>query len=142
MAGTDRVQAEPARFTANAFATKGAPAYVYRFSYIPASMREQLRNGVPHGFEIPYVFDTLGAGSRATPAAEDEVVARMVNTYWANFAKSGDPNGPGLTTWPRHDPKKDQVFEIRLDGSAVAEPDPRKARLDVTEQAAKAAKPR
>jgi len=142
MAGTDRVQAEPARFTANAFATKGAPAYVYRFSYIPASMREQLRNGVPHGSEIPYVFDTLGAGSRATPAAEDEVVARMVNAYWANFAKSGDPNGPGLPKWPRHDPKKDQVFEIRLDGSAVAEADPRKARLDVTEQAAKAAKPR
>ena len=62
MAGTDRVQAEPARFTASAFVAKGAPAYVYRFSYIPASMRERWRNGVPHGAEIPYVFDTLGAG--------------------------------------------------------------------------------
>ncbi len=71
MAGTDRVQAEPARFTASAFVAKGAPAYVYRFSYIPASMREQWRNGVPHGAEIPYVFNNLGRqpGARAHPDA-------------------------------------------------------------------------
>lgn len=142
MAGTDRVQAEPARFTANAFARKGAPAYVYRFSYIPASMRQRMRNGVPHGGEIPYAFDTLGTGFGPPPSPEDHAVARMINTYWANFAKTGDPNGPGVAKWPRHDPRKDQLFEIRTDGSAVAEPDPRKARLDVTEQAAKAKKPR
>ena len=64
MAGTDRVQTEPARFTASAFVAKGAAAYVYRFSYIPAAMREQWRNGVPHGAEVPYAFDTLGAASR------------------------------------------------------------------------------
>lgn len=142
MAGTDRVQAEPARFTANVFAAKGAPAYVYRFSYIPASMRQFMQNGAPHGAEIPYVFDTLSAGPRATPTAQDQAVARMLNTYWANFARTGDPNGPGLVKWPRHDPRKDQFFEIRSDGSAVAGPDPRKARLDVTEQAARTKKPR
>ncbi len=68
MAGTDRVQTEPARFTASAFVAKGAPAYVYRFSYIRAAMREQWGNGVPHGAEVPYAFDTLGAASRTTPA--------------------------------------------------------------------------
>ena len=106
MAGTDKVQAEPARFTASAFAAKGAPAYVYRFSYVPASMRQRMRNGVPHGAEIPYVFDTLGGRTGATAAPEDQAVARMVNTYWANFAKTGDPNGPGLPQWPRYDPRR------------------------------------
>ncbi len=146
MAGTDRVQAEPARFTARAFAAKGAPAYVYRFSYVPAAMREQLRNGAPHGAEIPYVFDRLGVGPSfgppITPTPEDQAVARTVNTYWANFAKTGDPNGQGLPKWPRFDPSKGEILEFRPDGSAVGAPDPLKARLDVTEQAAKTAKPR
>ena len=34
MVNTDKVWAEPARFTARAFVAKGAPAYLYRFSYV------------------------------------------------------------------------------------------------------------
>jgi len=143
MAGTDRVQAEPARFTATAFVAKGAPAYVYRFSYILAAMKEQWRNGAPHGAEVPFAFDMLGAGPRGgTPTPQDQAVARTVNTCWANFAKTGDPNGPGLPKWPRYDPSKDEILEFRPDGTPVAAHDPWKARLDVTEQAAKAAKAR
>jgi para-nitrobenzyl esterase len=137
MAGTDRVQAEPARFTARAFVAKGAPAYVYRFSYVPAALRAQWQNGVPHGAEIPFVFNTLGADARSAPTSQDRTVAHTVNTYWANFARTGDPNGPGLPRWPRYDPSTDEILEFRSDGSPVAAPDPRKGRLDVTEQAAR-----
>ena len=125
-------QAEPARFAASAFAANGSPAYLYRFSYVQSALRERMRGGAPHGGEIAFVFGTLAAG-RVTPSAEDLAVSRMAQSYWVNFAKNGDPNGPGLPNWPRHDPKKDVIFEFKPDGSAGAGPDPRKARLDVTQ---------
>jgi para-nitrobenzyl esterase len=132
-ANDDFGQAEPARFAANAFAANGSPVYLYRFSYVQAGMREQLRAGAPHGGEIGYVFGTLAAGRGGAPTPEDQAVARMAQSYWVNFARTGDPNGAGLPTWPRHDPSKDLIFDFRPDGSAGTGPDPRKARLDVTQ---------
>jgi para-nitrobenzyl esterase len=134
MVNTDKVWAEPARFTARAFVAKGTPAYVYLFSYVSPSMQQWMRYGAAHGSEIPYVFDNLRGWNGATVASKDSVVARMMNTYWTNFAKTGDPNGNGLPKWPRYDSSKDEILEFQPDGSAIGEPDPKKSRLDVMEQ--------
>jgi para-nitrobenzyl esterase len=132
-ANDDFGQAEPARFAANAFAANGSPVYLYRFSYVQSALREKLRAGAPHGGEISYVFGTLTDGPGSTPSPEDLAVSRMAQSYWVNFARTGDPNGAGLPAWPRHDPSKDLIFDFRPDGSAGAGPDLRKARLDVTQ---------
>jgi para-nitrobenzyl esterase len=139
-ANDDFGQAEPARFAANAFAANGSPVYRYRFSYVQAALREQMRAGAPHGGEIGYVFGTLTPRPGTTLSPEDLAVSRMAQSYWVNFAKTGDPNGAGLPAWPRHDPAKDVIFEFRPDGTAGAGPDARKARLDVTERATDAGK--
>ena len=139
-ANDDFGQAEPARFAASAFADNGSPAYLYRFSYVQTSMREQMRAGAPHGGEIGFVFGTLTSRPGSTLSPEDLAVSKMAQAYWVNFARTGDPNGAGLPAWPRHDPKKDLIFEFRPDGSAGAGPDPRKARLDVTQLATESGK--
>jgi para-nitrobenzyl esterase len=56
---TDKVWAEPARFTARADTAKGAPAYIYLFSYVSPSMQQWMRYGAGHASEIAYVFDNL-----------------------------------------------------------------------------------
>ena len=143
-ANDDFGQAEPARFAARAFATNGSPVYLYRFSYVQTDMKERFRGGTPHGGEISFVFGILGVGGFGPPpplpTAQDLAVSRMAQSYWVNFARTGDPNGPGLPAWPRYDPNKNLIFDFLSDGSAAAIPDPWKARLDVMQLATESGK--
>jgi para-nitrobenzyl esterase len=143
----DRMMIEPARFVAKTLAEQGVPSYEYRFSYVADAFVEQLKDipppframmmgGAPHATEIPYVFDTVAAKYGDGLKDRDREMARTANAYWANFARTGDPNGPGLPVWPRYDPAKDVLMNFSADGKAVPEPDPWKARLDLTEHAA------
>lgn len=134
---TDKVWAEPARFTASSFAAVGVPAYVFLFSYVPSAMKERMKYGPGHGTDISFVFDNLGVRPGSTPAPEDEAVARMMNAYWVNFARTGNPNGKDLPKWPVYTLKTNEILDIQSDGKPVSKPDPRKARLDVIEKAVK-----
>jgi para-nitrobenzyl esterase len=126
----DRMMLEPARFVAAVFASRGLPSYEYRFSYVATSMRDEWK-GAPHASEIPYVFDTVASryGSKLSP--EDEKIAQQMLSYWVSFAKTGDPSTGNTPAWPRYASATDQIMNFTETGS-VAEPDPRKARLDVT----------
>lgn len=133
---TDWVWGEPARFTAKSFVAAGEPAYMYQFGYVPAAMRERARYGAGHGSEVSYVFGSLNSRRGATePSEEEKKLAQIMNGYWTNFAKTGNPNGEGLPVWPQYNPQKDEILDVELDGKVVGKNDPRKARLDVIEKA-------
>ena len=136
---TDWVWGEPARMTARAFLAKSAPSYMYQFGYVPAAMRERARYGAGHGSEVSFVFNTLNArwGALAEATPDEKELARIMNTYWTNFAKTGNPNGKGLPDWPLYDSNKEVILDIELDGKPVSKPDPRKARFNVIEKAFK-----
>jgi para-nitrobenzyl esterase len=130
----DAFMIEPARFVAQTFSQGGQPAWEFRFGYVATSLRKMLP-GAPHATEIPYVFDTVKAKYGADLSAEDEKIAQQTNTYWANFAKTGNPNGTGLPDWPKYESSSDILMDFSLSGP-VAKADPWKKRLDLTEQLA------
>jgi len=55
--------------------------------------------GASHFAELWYVFDHLNQEPWPWSLA-DRKVAEEMSSYWINFARSGNPNGPGLPTWP------------------------------------------
>jgi para-nitrobenzyl esterase len=134
---TDWVWAEPARFAARAFVANGEPAYIYNFGYVPDRMKARMRYGAGHGSEVGYVFNNLTSWDGSPVDPKDKEVGKMMNTYWANFAKTGDPNGDGLPKWPVYSTQNEEILNIQPDGKPLGERDPRKARLDVSEKAFK-----
>ena len=45
-----------------------------------------------------------------TPA--DSSLSQAIMRYWANFARTGNPNGPGLQDWPAYSADKGQYIEL------------------------------
>ena len=133
--GGVRDMLEPARFVARSVAASGQPAWEYRFSYVQTGMRKKL-HGAPHFSEVPYVFESLGqvAGTEFSKNVSDADMAmsRTLNACWVNFAKTGNPDGPGLPHWPAITPDGDQLMNFTIHGPK-AETDPVKQQLDLVE---------
>jgi para-nitrobenzyl esterase len=71
-----------------------------KFNGMPVTSRDI---GARHAGEIEYVFGTLDSIANVPWEPSDRKLSEAITTYWANFAKTGDPNGPGLPKWPRYD---------------------------------------
>ena len=94
---TDRVFTEPARFVARSHAATGAPTFRYRFSYVPEAQRQGSDGG--RGGELQFIFGAEGVPGAGMFTHRDREVSNNMRAYWTNFAKTGDPNGPGLPRW-------------------------------------------
>jgi len=115
--------------------TGGAPVYRYEFDQalpLPPDAPPGTVPTAPHASEIEFVFRVLS--SRHLPwRPEDYRVSDVMASYWTNFAKTGDPNGPGLPHWPVYRPDDGfQVMHLRPDASAA--PDSHRRRYELLER--------
>jgi para-nitrobenzyl esterase len=67
--------------------------------------------GASHASEIGFVFRNLGTAGAAATVAEKSL-SELMSSYWVNFAKNGDPNGPGLPSWPAFSDTAPQVMHL------------------------------
>ncbi|HEY1426494.1 MAG TPA: carboxylesterase family protein [Caulobacteraceae bacterium] len=94
--------------------------YVYRFDHRPPFPPDSIYAdwGAAHYVELWYVFDHLDQQPSWPWTAADRRLADIVSSYWVNFVKRGDPNGPGVPRWPRF---------TKADGQALHLDDPVRA---------------
>jgi len=82
-----------------------APTWLYEFTRTTAG-RPPL-----HGAELSYVFGYDNLGDAASGAQSE-----IIQGYWTNFARTGDPNGPGLPPWPKYTVAAKPSMELSDEG--------------------------
>jgi para-nitrobenzyl esterase len=97
----------------------GNIGYEYQWS---RTVHGQEAQGAPHASEIPFVMGTLPVWQRMRNYNEsDEKYAPIMQAYWSNFAKTGDPNGANLVKWPKFDAKARAYMDFTDAGPVVKE---------------------
>jgi len=96
--------------------------------------------GAVHASEVAYVFGSLDEQHPRRPNydAADYAISRVMQEYWTNFAKTGNPDGAGLPAWPKYSPASKGYLAF-TDGGPVAGTDLRRAQCEAYAESLKQA---
>ncbi|HMG22670.1 MAG TPA: carboxylesterase family protein, partial [Kofleriaceae bacterium] len=85
--------------SAQRMAATGVPVYMYNFDIpVPATVVPPgLFLGASHGSELTFVF---GTSPLFAVDPQGKATSDLIQRYWTNFARTGDPNGGSDPTWP------------------------------------------
>jgi para-nitrobenzyl esterase len=107
--------------------TGASPVYRYHFELPALPSKYHPGTFAFHSDDIEYIFGTLDTRPGETVRPEDRKLSKQFMSYWTNFAKTGNPNGPGLPIWPKYG-KNDEL--IHLDSTITSGPDALRPRYE------------
>jgi para-nitrobenzyl esterase len=116
-----------------ATATGGKPVYRYLFAHprppvVGATGNQPPQMGAGHSWEIEYALGNLHTNTVYAWTADDDKVSATMEAFFANFIKTGDPNGKGLPTWPPMKQSGSEIMVIDVHSRAEKEPHPERYR--------------
>lgn len=115
--------------------TGGKPTYYYNYARPRPAMRAEMGNATPglaggvvrgsqaatpaprsrgavHSAEIEYAMGNLDSNKVYAWTPEDYKVSKVMQEYFANFIKTGNPNGQGLPNWPTFDTGQRMTIDV------------------------------
>ncbi len=112
--------------------TGAQPTYYYNYARPRPAMRSEIGNategvvkgppaaanplpqsrGAVHSAEIEYALGNLDSNNVYAWTPDDYRVSKVMQEYFANFIKAGNPNGPGLPTWPTFDTGQRMTLDV------------------------------
>lgn len=101
----------------------GHAAFAYEFARLVTPPIQP--GGNIHGLDGGYALGTFASrteGTNLVPLAftpADTRLSDLMQQYWANFVRTGDPNGPGLPMWPAFREPERSYVELAGDGATV-----------------------
>ena len=111
----------------------GAPTYYYHYAHVrPRFVTDTSGNPLPwgavHSAEIEYALGNLDANPLYAWTDDDRKVSATMSGYFANFIKTGAPNGGSLPVWPKasRDPASIRRQVIDVDTRNVPFPEQRR----------------
>jgi para-nitrobenzyl esterase len=110
----------------------GKPVFRYLFSQPPPPERDSSEKtditilppvplGPHHSAEIPYALGNLPLVDARLWTPADYKASEAMQGYFANFIKTGDPNGPGLPQWTSMQTGIPRVMVLTADPHLVPE---------------------
>jgi para-nitrobenzyl esterase len=99
--------------------TGNSPVYRYHFEQAAPPSEFHPDATAFHSDDIEYVFGTIDTRPGAVWQPEQRKLSDEMMSYWTNFARTGDPNGPGLPEWPKYGMERELVH---LDSTITSDP--------------------
>ena len=87
--------------------------------------------GAVHSAEIEYALGNLATNKHYAWGPSDYRLSELMENYFANFIKAGDPNGAGVPKWPAYTSEGGfQIMKLGSDSAAIPEARDRYLLLD------------